>query len=145
MHRNRYGLLAATVALCLAVTGCAQPRVSFSQSETNYDRASASALLQSTSTTEIADEPTARAKQLRLNALTDLRSEGAAGRAAAQVITKVVPNDDKTVPVYIERARFEGKDALLVIEAYGRPAEKLDSARLWVMSPDGRILFSSMR
>jgi hypothetical protein len=119
--------------------------MTFTQSTQDYDRESATVLLKTVQTSRVDSLPTARAKELRLDALTELRSAGDEGQDAASLVTRVIPNADNTVPVYVERARFDGTDAILVIEAYGRPSAALDAARLWVMSLDGRILFSAMR
>lgn len=80
------------------------------------------------------------AKQ-RHAALVALRKDGTAASAAADLITKTLPSDSRGIPVYVERAKFEGSPALIIIEAVGPPNAKMTTKRLWVLAEDGSVKF----
>ena len=78
-------------------------------------------------------EPTADGVKLRHDALAALRRQGATASGVADLLTRTFPSDTSGVPVYVEKATYEGKPAVLVVEAAGPKAGSLNAKRLWVV------------
>jgi hypothetical protein len=69
---------------------------------------------------------------MRANVLADLRTRGSLGRRAADLLTIGFPARTASVPVLVRACLVDGKDAILVVEAYGSPGGTLTHRRLWV-------------
>lgn len=138
-------MIAATGVALVLVSGCSSSPVVYLESNTSYTSSNASDLLEEVSTAAIADSSAADSAVLRQKALVALRGEGDGGAQAADLITETFPADTRGVPVYVERASYEGKAALLMVEATGPPSGQLMDARLWVFDESGSILFSDLR
>lgn len=135
--------LLALLAIVLMLPGCSSSAPTVVDSGTSYTAPSAQAKLAALSTAAYGSAAVADAPALRSKALTALRSKGQLGSQSADLITRTFPPDTKAVPVYIEKARFEGKPAILVVEAYGPEGGDLTHKRLWVLSSNGEVLFSA--
>lgn len=98
--------------------------------------------LKSAATDDLKAVSVAQARERRDRALAGLREENG-GSEVADVLTKAFARGNAGVPVYIGRGTFSGKQAIIVIEAYGAPGGKLEHKRLWVLSEDGTPLYSS--
>lgn len=71
------------------------------------------------------------APRLRREALVELRRHER-GREIADLLTEQFPTVTLAVPLYVERAAVDGRDAWIVVEAWGSESGKLDRRRLWV-------------
>ena len=145
-RRTKRSIVAAiSLLLALALTSCSQSGLTFVDEGGSYDRESALALAAAADSGDLAGRSTREADALRHDALVDLRSEGAAGAEAASLVTKTFPSNAAAVPFYVERATFDSKPALVVIEAIGPADGSLADKRIWVLSEDGDVLLSGTR
>lgn len=126
------------------LTACTDEAPQLIESDTSYTKDSATALLSDADAGELATKPADDAAEQRQEALADLRGEGDLGNEAADLITKNFPSSNEGVPFYVERARYDGQTAWVIIEALGRRGGTLDDRRLWVLTPDGDVLLSVM-
>ena len=145
---RRIGLGIATIALLAAglsaVAGCSTPHILFETSGRAFSADSARALLAATDTSEFSGRPVANATELRHETLVSLRELGEEGAAVADLVTEALPTNTKAVPVRVEIATWNGSPAVVLIEAYGKQAGRLDQKRLWVLdSSTGAVLFSA--
>lgn len=131
------------VLSALLLTGCSPKAPEFVDKGTTYTQDTLRSRLASASAQSLAARTVAEAPELRSRTLAALRGKGDAASAAATLITKSFPAETASVPVYVERATFEGKQALVIVEAYGASGGKLDRKRLWVIDDKGTILFSA--
>jgi hypothetical protein len=138
-------MIAATGVMLVFVSGCSPSPVIYLESNTSYTAANSSDLLEEVDTAAIAKRSAADSGELRQRALVALRGEGDGGAQAADLITETFPADTRGVPVYVERASYDGQAALLMVEATGPPSGQLMDARLWVFDESGSILFSDLR
>lgn len=136
--------LAATVALA-SLVGCARKGPVFVDSGATHTQATALSLLAQADASTVASRSTKDGTRLRHDALAALRGQGPAASTAADLLTRTFPSDTSGVPVYVERGTYEGKPALLVVEATGPSTGSLNSKRLWVVGDTGDILFAGSR
>ena len=139
-RRSTQALVLALLVLA-AIQGCSPNRPTFVDTGASYNQKSVLALAASVETTSLAQTSTERATALRHEALTALRSSGERAVPVADLITRTFPADTRGVPVYFERASFDGKLAIIMIEATGPPKGKLSSKRVWVLDENGAVLF----
>lgn len=142
----------ATLFVALAVMvvfapawGCARKTPVFVDNGVAHTKATALVLLAQADISEVASRPTTDGTKLRHDALTALRSRSPAASAAADLLTRTFPSDTTGVPVYVEYGTYEGKPAVLVVEATGPSSGSLNSRRLWVVGDNGDILFAGSR
>jgi hypothetical protein len=57
------------------------------------------------------------------------------------MLTKTFSAQTRAVPVYFERATFNGTPAVVVVEATGPPEGKLTTKRVWILDENGGVLF----
>lgn len=138
-------LTAAAVALVFALAGCSGTGITYVDDGGAYTRASALQLVTDASSGELEQTATEKSQELRSDALSALRNKGEAASQAATLITSTLPQDSRSVPFYVERASYEGTDAVLLIEAIGRDGSTLSDKRLWVLSNQGDVLLSGNR
>jgi hypothetical protein len=69
---------------------------------------------------------------MRTTVLTQLRSQGAFGVRAADLLTIGFPAQTASVPVLVRGCAVDGVDAVLVVEAWGSSGGMLVHRRLWV-------------
>lgn len=136
--------LAATVVIA-PLCGCTPKGPVFIDSGGTHTQATALALLAQADASAVASRPTTDGNKLRREALAALRSQAPAASGAADLLTRAFPSDTSGVPVYVERGSYEGKSAVLVVEATGPGSGSLNSKRLWVVSDEGDILFAGSR
>ena len=79
----------------------------------------------------------------RQEALASLRRHGTDASALADTLTRDFPVDVAAVPVLVERGRYEGDPAWIVVEAWGEPGGKLTHRRLWVFDYDTRMVVAA--
>jgi hypothetical protein len=145
LSRNRgsvFRLAAAlAVAACLVAAGCAPKGPTFVDAGASYTESTLGQVYAKADTSKLANESAGDTTKLRHDALTSLRGHGTAASSAADLITKTFPPTMRGVPVYVERATYNGEPALVVVEAIGPTAGKLSLKRLWVLSETGTVLF----
>lgn len=136
-------LLAATMLLTasLAVSGCAPKGPTYVDAGASYSQSTLAKVYALSDTSKLAGQSAADTTKLRHDALTGLRRQGGSASAAADLMTNTFPPSTRGVPVYVERALFNGAPALIVVEAIGPATGKLTTKRLWVLSDTGAVLF----
>lgn len=70
------------------------------------------------------------AAELRSAALTSLRRDEATA-PLADLLTRAFPGEARSVPYYAARAKVDGRDAWIVVEAWGSPDGTLNKSRVW--------------
>ncbi len=140
---------AATIALLAALTavvaGCSSQGATFVDSNGSYTESSVMTLTAGIDSSKLADTGSDRAAELRHDALTTLRSRGGRAVPVADLLTKTFSAETRGVPMYVERASFNGKPAIVMIEAAGPPKGKLTTKRVWVLDEQGGVLFVGAR
>ena len=136
-------LLAATMLLAasLTVSGCAPKGPTYVDAGASYSQSSLASVYALADTSKLSSQSAADTTKLRHDALTGLRRQGGSAVAAADLMTKTFPPSTRGVPVYVERAVYNGAQALIVVEAIGPATGKLTTKRLWVLSNAGAVLF----
>lgn len=136
----------AIVMSCAALllSACATQDIEFIETPEDYDTARLEALLEATTSPELEKRTVEDAPELRREALSELRSQSTAGSRAADLITRTFP-DVSAVPFHVQTAKFEGADAVLLIEAVAGTGGSLSARRLWAIDDQGDILLSLMR
>ena len=129
------------LAVSAALLGCSTQAAPFVDGDASYNEASVMTLTEGISTSAFANTPSDKAAQLRHDALTALRSRGGSAVPVADMLTKTFSAQTRGVPVYFERATFDGKPAVVVIEATGPAKGKLTAKRVWVLDEQGGVLF----
>jgi hypothetical protein len=117
----------------------------FVDANTSYTEASVTKLAEGIDTSKLASTPSDQAAALRHEALTALRSRGGRAVPVADMLTRTFSADTRGVPVYFERATFDGKPAVVVVEAAGPEKGNLTTKRTWVLDENGGVLFVGAR
>jgi hypothetical protein len=132
-------------ALACLAAGCA-PRFEL-RFETSGPALTGDAAQQLAATTDIsalAGVTTTEAVTMRASVLADLRTSGSLGRRTADLLTIGFPARTPSVPVLVRACPVDGKDAILVVEAYGSPGGTLTHRRLWVFDrASGALLLAA--
>lgn len=130
------------VLACLAfLLGCSTQGPDFVDEGASYNETSVMALADGIDTSRLANTPSDDAAGLRHEALTTLRSLGGRAVPIADMLTRTFSAQTRGVPVYFERATFNGKAAVVVIEAAGPANGKLIAKRVWVLDEQGGVLY----
>jgi hypothetical protein len=130
--RTRLAVTFVALALVLAACGGGVPEVVFEASGAPLTAATADSVAASTGIGAFASVESSSAPALRAKALEKLRAQGEIGARAAELLTEGFPPVSLSVPVLVRVCQVDGKDAVLVIEAYGDAGGKLTHKRLWV-------------
>jgi predicted small lipoprotein YifL len=138
-------VFAAAAMLISLLSGCAPKGPVYVDAAASYDKTSALAILAAADASNYASRPTSDGVELRHDALAELRRKSPSASGVADLITTTFPRATSGVPVYVEKATFEGKPAVIVVEATGPPSGKLSSKRIWVLGENGDILFAGSR
>ena len=142
----RIALSALVVSAVIALgSGCAKQEPVFVDAVTAHTKTTALAVLERAESSSMASRPTADGTELRHDALAALRRQGATASAVADLLTRTFPSDTSGVPIYVERATYNGKPSVLVVEATGPESGSLSSKRLWVVAENGDILLAGSR
>lgn len=128
----------------LALSGCTASGPQWADEGASYTVESVKTVFDKVEDPEARGGAVAESADLRHDALVGLRRQGESAAQATDLITATFPST-AGVPVYVERATFNGEDALLVVELIGPTGGSLDDLRLWVVSADGGILFSAVK
>lgn len=145
MARTSLILAAAAMSSALLLSGCTPTGPTWVERGGNYDKTTALTKLARVDAGPVANQPTASGPKLRHGALVSLRRHGSAASGAADLITKAFPSSSSGVPLYVEQGSFGGQPATILVEAIGPAAGSLDSKRIWVIAPNGNILFAGSR
>lgn len=135
-------LLVLLVATAL-LTGCSRYTPTLVDKGSSYSRANIDPVLASVSVAAYSNTPVSKGPDLRTKALVALRAKGRLGDDIATLVTKTFPPATAAVPVYVEKATYEGQQAFIIVEAYGASGGNLEHKRLWIVSPTGELLFSA--
>lgn len=134
-----------TVLFVLVLAGCSKSGPQFVDEGTAYTEKNLTQVLEQSDSGELRAASGADAEMLRQEALTGLRRQGGPAADAAALITDTFPANATGVPYYVERATFDGKPCLVIIEARGPKAATLSNRLLWVIGENREVLFSVMR
>lgn len=137
----RAAMLVLVLGLAVILAGCSAKEAPFVDSGATYDKTSVMKLAEGVDTAKLASTPSSEATYLRHKALTALRTQGERAVPVADMLTKTFPAETRGVPVYFERATFNDKPAVIMIEAAGPADGKLMAKRVWVLDEAGNVLF----
>jgi hypothetical protein len=147
--RCNLAALRSTVALALAtvflLSGCSPAGPQWVDAGASYTAKTVSGIYAKVDISKLAGVSAADTTKKRHDALTELRKLGGGASDAADLITRTMPSDSRGVPMYVERATFDGKPALILVEAIGPAKGQLTTKRLWVLSDVGAVLFVGSR
>lgn len=129
----------------LTLSGCSPTGPQWVDVNTSYTANNVSDVYGKADISKFAQVSAADTTQQRHDALTGLRKRGGTAASAADLITKTLPSDTRGIPVYVERASYDGQPALVLVEAIGPAQGKLTTKRLWVLSSTGAVLFVGSR
>lgn len=145
VRRRRIRHVVIAIAVALALAGCADSSPVFVNDGSQYTAATVTSVFGLAEDGEPLGAATSEAPELRSQALVELRSKGGDAQAAADLVTRTFANSGAGVPVYVEKASFEGQEAFIVVEAIGPKSGKLMNLRVWVLDPEGKVLYSGVR
>lgn len=143
LHR-RVAAVLVLLALLPGV-GCSPESPRFVDSGAQYTSLDVTSVLDVVDSADVGGTPTTDAATLRSSYLGALRGQGTSAAEAANVITRTFSKATPGVPVYVERAVFEGTPALVIVEAIGPRGGTLRDKRIWVIDDNGAVLFSVTR
>jgi hypothetical protein len=138
-------LCLSCAGLALSLAGCGAGAPTYQESDTVYTSDSIDSQFNSSDYPSLLGKPLSEVPALRHKALVGLRKQGAGAAVAADTITETFPAETIAVPVHIERARFDGDKALIVVELIGPQGGSLQDVRVWVLGETGDVLYSTTR
>lgn len=133
------------IAIATGLVGCSGADITYKDSGSAYSKQDVAAVFDNADTDPYAETNTNEAPALRTKAMIELHKAGGDQADIADMLTRTFPNTTNSVPVYVERAEFEGSAAVIVVEAIGPAGSTMKDERLWVLDPDGTVLYSAMR
>jgi len=136
---------AFVVSLLVVAPGCSADSPRFVDSGGAYTQADITGVLDVVDSSSALGKPTSESSQLRSAALVSLRGQGEAAETAASLITKTFQSSTPGVPVYVERATYNGTPALVIVELIGPRDGSLVDKRIWVIDDAGLVLYSGTR
>lgn len=146
MRNDPAPLLPVALALLAALTLSActtRPDVRVVADGADYTVRQAEALARSIDASVVADALAADAPGLRREVLIGLRRDEH-GKRVADFLTKEFPSETRAVPIRVEVAQVDGREAWVIVEAWGTGEGRLDKKRLWVFdAADGDVLAST--
>jgi hypothetical protein len=133
-------LLAATVAL----VGCGSHRLVLETGGAPLDTAGVEQLAKTADIGPADGIDVAQAPDARTRVLSELRTRGAIGDRTASLLTAGFPERTAAIPVLVRACPVNGREAIVVVEAYGSTAGPLTHRRLWVFdAKNGTIVLAS--
>jgi len=142
---RRIRLVFAAILVVAMMTGCSPDGPTFVSAANTYSAETVTSVLDRDDVVGAEGSPTDEARDKQQDALVALRRQGAEGSKAADLITETFANSSPGVPFYVERATFDGTEALIVAEVIGPKGGTLKDKRVWVIDDSGQILFSATR
>jgi hypothetical protein len=126
-------LVASAIAAALTLgVGCSAPYPEYRANAGNLTSQQVDQLAKTSDLSAVRSMTTTDAPTARQEALSRLRAQGPDGARAATLLTAGFPARTAAVPVLVERAKVDGRDALVVVEAWGSAGSTLEHTRLWV-------------
>lgn len=140
---SRTALMFLVVA-SIALAGCSVHKVVLETDGAPMDSASVEQLAKTADLSPADGIDVAQAPAARMRVLADLRTRGKMGDRAASLLTAGFPERTTAIPVFVRACAFEGRSALVVVEAYGSTTGPLTHRRLWVFDVNsGAIIRAS--
>lgn len=134
-NTRRCALVALLLATVLALGGCATARpfrLIYVPSGAAISDIQAHRLASTTDISALASVTTTDAPALRDTVLRDLRTRGALGQRAADLLTQGFPARTAAVPALVRFCTVDGVSAVVVVEAFGDAHGTLTHRRLWI-------------
>lgn len=131
-HRTLASIVVLAVSATILVSGCARPLVDYRPDGGSMTFLEAEDLARATDVSGVADVKLADAPAKRTEVLTSLRTKGADGVRAAELLTEGFPVPNSAVPVLVMIAKVDGVRSLVAVEAYKGSDGTLSRRRLWV-------------
>lgn len=144
-HQRVVASLLVALTLVLGLVGCADGATVWVDESAAYTAASIGEPLDTADISRVSERPTAEAQDLRHDALSSLRKQGDSASQVADMLTSTFDPDTRGVPVYVEKASFEGTSVVIVVEATGPKSGALTLKRLWVLGEDGSVILARSR
>jgi len=144
-HRTLVIVMLMLIAAVLGMSGCTATGPTWTDDGTSYTMKSVEKVLESADISAYSSRDAAEATELRHDAMTSLRKQGASAAKAADLLTATFPPDTRAVPVYVEAATLDGKRVFVVVEATGPKTGPMTMKRLWVLAEDGSVILSRSR
>ena len=138
---RRVASLLLILILSASLSGCSSKGPRFVDEGSSYSESSVMVIADEVDTSQLANTPSTEGPALRHEALTALRALGGRAVPVADLITKTFSAETRAVPVYFERTTFDGKPAIVMIEAAGPAKGKLTAKRVWVLDEQGDVLY----
>ena len=133
-------LICAGLMIMTLPLGCAQKGPQYVDEGAVYSKTSVLKVLDEVDISELASSPSTDAPKLRHEALVALRSNSDSAAAVADLLSETFPASTRGVPVLIERAKVDGKPAIIIVEAAGPRGGKLSTKRLWALDEQGEVI-----
>lgn len=137
--------LMALVMAAALLPGCSPKGPTFVEQGSTYTTETVNAVYDHADVSKLANVSVDKSSALRHQALTSLRSRGTNGAAVADLVTKTLQAETRSVPVYVEIATVSGKHAVILVEAVGPPGGTLGRKRLWVFDEGGNVIYAGSR
>lgn len=133
MTRTSAARLAIAVLLMLSLTACAGPGdVTFQSASARLKASELEALARAVDIAGYRSVAASDAPDLRMRALTSLRTRGDEGDRAASLLTTGFPERTIAIPVLVRIADVDGRKSVIVVEAAAGKTGDLTARRLWV-------------
>lgn len=123
--------LVPIMLLSLLLVGCTRDSdITFVSRDRAFTAQELSTMAASLKPPSFENAPVADAPELRKSALASLRADDETSQLA-DLLTRTLPVDSRSVPYYAERATVNGRDAWIVVEVWGSAGGMLDKSRVW--------------
>lgn len=117
--------------LTLSLAGCARgSNITFVSDDREFSARELPTMAAALPSPSYKDAPVTDAARLRKSALASLRADDET-RPLADLLTRTLPADSRSVPYYAERATVNDRDAWVVVEVWGSAGGTLDKSRVW--------------
>jgi len=127
----------ALILVALSLFGCRSgPAITWKDSDRELSSTQLDDVASDAGIPEFHGTPVDQATELRTSALASLRAKDDAASKLADLLTKNMPPDSRSVPYYFESATFDGRKAWIVVELWGAAGGSLDNGRIWVFAQD---------
>lgn len=125
--------------------GCTQSvRFKYVEDAGSFSTEELTALTSSLERPEYMGQPVEDSKNMRHEALVDLRKQGDEQSELANLLTEQFPADTRAVPFWGGRGVVDGHQAWIVAEAWGLKSGSLDNVRLWAFDSASHDVITSV-
>ncbi len=133
MSRRALATIVIALGIATIASGCAARfALRFEESGPALSGLEAERLAAGTDISTLASVTATDAVAMRMQVLSDLRTRGALGQRAADLLTIGFPERTASVPVLVRGSTVDGVDSIIVVEAFGSDGGPLTHRRLWV-------------